>query len=61
MKRLLDMFRMPSPEVCALRELEDAKRQLLVALSTSEYATKMAQYHQGRVVRLSRSLGVEVS
>lgn len=47
---------MPTARQQAESELALAKKQLLSALSASEYAIKMVQYHQGRVQRLSREL-----
>ena len=58
MKRITQIFTMPSAKECAVRELEMAKRELLNALSTAELAAKLAQYHQGRVTRLSRDLEI---
>jgi hypothetical protein len=48
-------FQTPSSETLALLELEDAKRQLLVALSAQEYAEAMVKYHSDRVNRLSKA------
>lgn len=59
MRWFIQIFTMPSAVECAQAELEDAKRQLLAALSASEYATKIAQYHQVRVTRLERCLEEE--
>lgn len=60
MKRIFGFFAVPSAKECARRELEEAKRELLVALSTAELAAKLAQYHQGRVTRLTRDIDTEV-
>jgi hypothetical protein len=53
MKKLLELFRTPSPKMLAQRELEDAQRQHLNALSAAEYATRLSQYHADRIKRLS--------
>ena len=47
------MFRPPSAEVIALRELEDAKRDLLRVQDTQEYAARMVEYHKGKIKRLT--------
>lgn len=49
-------FRLPSAEVLALRELEEAKRKLLDAQSGREYAESMCKYHEARIKRLSAYL-----
>ena len=46
----------PPAQVLAVQELEEAKRQLLAALSAQEYAASMVQYNTSRVNRLSVSL-----
>ena len=53
---LTAMFRPASPEVLAARELDDARRQLLVAESAAEYADAMCAYHRSRIERLQRYL-----
>ncbi len=55
-KKLTDPFRAPSAELLAQRELEEAKRQLLVAQAGQEYASAMVQYHQARISRLNQVL-----
>ncbi len=46
----------PSAETLALRELESAKRSLLDAQSTREYAESMCKYHEARIKRLTTYL-----
>ncbi len=53
---LTAMFRPASPEVLAARELDEARRQLLVAESAAEYANAMCVYHEARIERLQRYL-----
>ena len=48
----LDIFKRKSPMAIAEQELEEACRQLLVAQSGQEYASRMVQYHQDRIKRL---------
>lgn len=55
-KDLIETFRKPSAETLALRELEEAKRQLLAAQSHQEYYRRMVDYHQDRVMRLTAYL-----
>ncbi|CAB4130485.1 hypothetical protein UFOVP121_4 [uncultured Caudovirales phage] len=60
MPRIFDIFKsltaQPTPESIALRELEEAKRELLRAQSLNEYAAKMSEYHQGKIKRLTTYL-----
>lgn len=49
-------FRLPSAEVLAMRELEDAKRKLLEAHTGREYAESMCKYHEARIKRLNAYL-----
>ena len=51
-------FRLPSAEMLALRELEEAKRKLLEAQSAREYTESMCKYHEARIKRLSAYLHV---
>lgn len=53
---LAGLFRPAPPEVLAARELDEARRQLLVAESAAEYANAMCVYHEARIERLQRYL-----
>ena len=46
-------FQKPSSSALAQQELEDAERSLLEALSSSEYAKRMSDYHADRIKRLT--------
>jgi hypothetical protein len=46
----------PSPESIALRELEESRRELLSAQTSQEYAAKMAEFHKGKIKRLTAFL-----
>jgi hypothetical protein len=46
----------PSPEAIALRELEESRRELLAAQTSQEYAAKMAEFHKGKIKRLTAFL-----
>jgi len=46
-------FRTPSADVLASRELEEAKRELLRAMSAQDYANRIVQYHADRIKRLT--------
>lgn len=46
-------FRVPSSDEIAIRELEEAKRQLLAMQSAKDYATRMVEYNMDRVRRLT--------
>ena len=54
--KLIEMFRAPSAEVLALRELEQAERSLLEAQTSQEYAHRMSEYHNDRIKRLTAYL-----
>lgn len=56
MKSLLSLLRKPSAETLAQVELEEAKRQLLVAQSDAEYRNAMVEYHRRRIARLQTIL-----
>ena len=53
---LKNVYSVPSAEALALRELENAKRSLLEAQSTREYADSMCKYHEARIKRLTAYL-----
>ena len=53
---LKNVYKAPSAEVLALRELENAKRSLLEAQSGREYADSMCKYHEMRIKRLTTYL-----
>jgi len=46
-------FRLPTADILAVRELEEAKRELLRSQSAQDYAKRMVEYHQDRVKRLT--------
>jgi len=46
-------FRVPSADILAIKELEEAKRELLRSQSAQDYAKRMVEYHQDRVKRLT--------
>jgi len=46
-------FRVPSADMLAVKELEEAKRELLRSQSAQDYAKRMVEYHQDRVKRLT--------
>ena len=53
---LKKVYTTPSAETIALRELEEAKRNLLEAQSGREYADSMCKYHEARIKRLTAYL-----
>ena len=53
---LREALQPPSADVLAMRELEDARRELLAAYSAQEYSSAMCVYNQDRVARLQRHL-----
>jgi len=53
MKAIKELFRLPSAETMAIKELEAARRGLLEAQSAREYADSLCKYHEARIKRLS--------
>jgi hypothetical protein len=53
MNYIKKLFATPSAESIALRELEDAKRKLLEAQTTREYAESMAKFREQQIKRLT--------
>lgn len=51
--RLSNSFRLPSADLMAVRELEEAKRSLLQMQTAQDYAKRMCEYHQDRCKRLT--------
>ena len=49
----LGLFRVPSAEVLALRELEEAKRSLLEMQTAKDYSGRMVEYNMDRIRRLT--------
>ena len=56
MHSIKSLFKSPSPQEIAARELEEAKRSLLEAQTAEEFARHTAAYHQERIERLSKYL-----
>ena len=54
LKKITSLFRAPSAEALAIRELDEAKRELLVAVRHAEYYASMVRYHQTRISRLAQ-------
>jgi len=52
-EKLQVYFRVPSADVLALRELEEAKRELLRSQSAQDYYKRMVDYHSDRIKRLT--------
>ena len=54
------MWATPSAEVIALKELEEAKRQLLESQTTREYADSMCKFREAQIKRLTAYIkGIE--
>ena len=49
-------FRMPSAEMMALTELEQAKRELLQMQTAKDYSSRMVEYNQDRIRRLTAQI-----
>jgi hypothetical protein len=54
--QIKDYFRLPSAKELAAKELAEAQRKLLDALTSQEYAKRMADYHSDRIKRLTTYL-----
>jgi len=50
------LYKTPSAEALALKELEDSKRRLLETQSAREYADSMCKYYEAKIKRLSAYL-----
>lgn len=59
MTRFANTFRMPSADMMAVKELEEAKRELLQMQSAQDYAKSMCAYHAERVKRLTAYVSKE--
>lgn len=60
MAGIIRLFKTPDAVTLASRDLEEAKRQLLATQAQAEHATKMVEYYQGVVNRLSNYVQTEV-
>ena len=59
-EELKKLWATPSAEVLALRELEEAKRKLLDAQTSREYADSMVKFREQQIKRLTEYLkGIE--
>lgn len=60
MNYLKKLWQTPSAEALALRELEEAKRKLLDAQTSREYAESMVKFREAQIKRLTAYIkGVE--
>lgn len=50
-------FPVPSPEVMAVQQLEEARRELLKARAEREYVTAIEGMYEERVARLTETVG----
>lgn len=51
--QIASLFKTPSAEILAIRELDEAKRKLLQAQSSYEYYRCICEYNEDRIKRLS--------
>lgn len=56
MKSLIDLFKTPTADEIAARELAEARRELLSAQSALDYAKALSNYNKERIVRLENHL-----
>ena len=59
--RVVNIFKTPSAHQIAIRELENAQRELLVAHATAEHAAKMVEYYHSMVNRLTHYVNTPAS
>lgn len=59
--KLAHLFKTPSAAVLASRDLEEAKRSLLITQAQAEHSAKMVEYYQGVVIRLSNYVREEMN
>ena len=57
MKFLKSLFKLPTVQEQAERELQEAQRELLAAESACEYARRIAEYQKDRIRRLTAFIG----
>ena len=50
---MMKYFTLPTADAIAIKELEEAKRELLRSQSALDYTKRMVEYHQDRIKRLS--------
>jgi hypothetical protein len=53
-EKIAAMLKVPSPRMLAMRELEEAQRELLKAQSATEYYSRLSAYNTDRISRLTR-------
>lgn len=54
-----ELFRAPTAQEMAIKELAAAKRELLNMLTAQDYSKRMVEYHVDRIKRLTLYLGEE--
>lgn len=59
MKTITNWFFKPTAADIAKEELEEAKRQYMLAQSNVEYHSSMVIYHRARIARLKQTLAAE--
>lgn len=59
--KITRLFKTPDAVTLASRDLEEAKRQLLVTQAQAEHSVKMVEYYQGVVTRLSQYVQSELA
>lgn len=59
--KFIRMFKTPDAVSIASRDLEEAKRALLATQAQAEHATKMVEYYQGVINRLSAYIQTETT
>ena len=50
------LYKTPSAEAMALKELEDSKRRLLETQTAREYSDSMCKYYEAKIKRLTSYL-----
>lgn len=55
-QKIIGMYRQPSAEVLAQREMEECKRDLLSAERMRDYYAKMAEFNKVRLSQLTKTI-----
>ena len=53
LKLFLNIFQIPGHEELAIKELNEAKRELLHMQTAQNYSNRMVEYHADRIKRLT--------
>lgn len=55
-EKIMTLYRPPSAEVLAQREMEECRRDLLSAERMRDYYAKMAEFNKVRIIQLTKTI-----